>query len=54
MEPLVIDWAKEEARMARIVRKFMFISNNSILNRLYNIFFNQINIAEGALPNDEF
>ena len=54
MEPLVIYWAKEEAKMARIVRIFMFIANISIFSRLYNDFFSQVNSAEGALPNDEF
>ena len=30
MEPLAIDWAKEEAKMARIVRDIHVIGNNSI------------------------
>ena len=30
MEPLVIDWAKEEANIAKFVLIFMFIANNSI------------------------
>ena len=32
----------------------MFIANNSILSRLYNNFFSQVNSAEGVLPGDEF
>ena len=51
MEPLVIDWAKEEAKMAVI---FMFIANNSIFSRLYNNLFSQVNSAEEVLPDDEF
>ena len=44
MEPLVIDWTKEEAKMAKIIQ---------FLGRLCNI-FSQINSAEGVLSNDEF
>ena len=28
MEPLVINWAKEEAKMAKIIRHIMFIAND--------------------------
>ena len=45
MEPLVIDWAKEEPKMGQIIRHIYV---------LYNFFFSQINSAEGVLPNDEF
>ena len=38
MEPLVIDWAKEEAKMARIVFNIMFIANKSIFKVDYKIF----------------
>ena len=34
MEPLVIDWAKEEARMARILRNIHVIANNSIIKSI--------------------
>ena len=37
MEPRAIDWAKEEAKMATIVRDihvFMFIVNNSIFKSI--------------------
>ena len=34
MEPLVIDWAKEEAKMARIVRNILFIANNSVFKSI--------------------
>ena len=57
METLVIDWVKEEPKMGQIIRRiyvFMFTANNSILSRLYNIFFRKISNAEGVLPNDEF
>ena len=30
MEPLVIDWAKEETKMAKSFVIFMFIANNPI------------------------
>ena len=48
MEPLVLDWAKEEPKMGQIIRHIQFLS------QLCNIFFSQINSAEGVLPNDEF
>ena len=33
----------------------MFIANNSIFKSIIcNIFFSQVNSAEGVLPNDEF
>ena len=32
----------------------MFIANDSILSRLCNTFFSQINSAPGVLPDDEF
>ena len=34
MKPLVIDWAKEEVKMAKIVRNVMFIANNSIFKSI--------------------
>ena len=50
MEPLVIDWAREEAFII-----FMFIANiiSLFLSRLYDNFFSQVNSAEGMLPKDE-
>ena len=58
MEPLVIDWAKEEP-----ARRTRDGANNSaylcllriiqFLSRLCNI-FSHISSAEGVLPNDEF
>ena len=39
MEQLVIDWAKEEAEMAKVVCK---------------IRVGQVNNTEGVLPDDEF
>ena len=54
MEPLVIDLAKEEAKLARIVRDIlMFIAKNSSFSQLYNNFFSLVNSTEGVLPNDE-
>ena len=32
MEPLVIDWAKEETKMTKIIQHIMFIANNLIFN----------------------
>ena len=49
MELLVIDWAKEEPKMAKIIQ-----FNNSIFKSIMQYFFSQINSAEGVLPNDEF
>ena len=55
MEPLVVDWDKEEAKMARIVRNIhVLLLIILFLSRLYNNCFSQVNIAEGVLPNDEF
>ena len=56
MEPLVIDWAKDEAKDGENNSGiFTFIANNSIFKSIdYAIFFSQINSAEGVLPNDEF
>ena len=34
MEPLVTDWAKEESKMAEIVRHILFIANNSLLKSI--------------------
>ena len=34
MEPLVIDWAKEEAKMRESFVIFMFIANNSIFKSI--------------------
>ena len=54
IEPLVIDWAKEEPKMGQIIRISMFIADNSIFKSIMQYFFSQINSAEGVLPNDEF
>ena len=32
----------------------MFIANNLIFKSIMQYFFHQINITEGALPNDDF
>ena len=34
MEPLAIDWAKEEAKIARIVLNIHFIANKSIFKSI--------------------
>ena len=55
MELLVIDWVKEEAKMAKIIRYlFMFIVNQSIFKSIVRYFFGQNNSAEGVIPDDEF
>ena len=54
MEPLVIDWAKEESKMSKIVRNNHLTANISILSRLCPNLFSQVNSTEGVLPNDEF
>ena len=54
MEPLVINWANEEAKMAKIIRHIYVAANNSIFRSIMQYFFSQINSAEGVLPNDEF
>ena len=48
MEPLVINWVNEEANMAKIIRHFYVIANNSIFRSIMQYFFNQINSAEGV------
>ena len=42
MEPLVIDWAKEDLRLLLII---LFLS------RLCHEFFSQVNSTKGVLPN---
>ena len=54
MEPLVINWANEEAKMAKIIRHNYVAASNSIFRSIMQCFFSQINSAEGVLPNDEF
>ena len=54
MEPLVINWANEEAKMAKIIQHIYVAANNSIFRSIMQYFFSQINSAEGVLPNDEF
>ena len=49
MEPLVINWAKEEANNSAYSYLLLIIQ---FLSRLCNI-FSQINCAEGMLPDDE-
>ena len=51
MEPLVIDWAKEEPNNSAYLCLLLIIQ---FLSRLCNILFCQINNAEGVLPDDEF
>ena len=53
MEPLVINWAKEEAKMPKIIRHIYVLLIIQFLSRLCNILFSQINSTEGMLPNDE-
>ena len=52
IEPLVIDWAKEEPKMGQIILHIYV--HNSIFKSIMQYFFSQINSAEGVLPNDEF
>ena len=53
MESLVINWAKEEAKMAKYNSAYScLLLIIQFLSRLCNI-FSQINCAEGVLPNDE-
>ena len=55
IEPLVIDWAKEEPKMGQNNSAYLcLLLIIQFLSRLCNIFFSQINSAEGVLPNDEF
>ena len=49
-----LDWAKEEPKMGQILRHLCLLLIIQFLSRLCNIFFSQINSAEGVLPNDEF
>ena len=53
MEPLVINWAKEEVKMAKIFGIFMFIVNKKISKSIMQ-YLSQTNSAEGVLPDDEF
>ena len=52
MEPLVIDWAKEEQKMEQIIRHIY--ADNSVFKSIMQYFVSQINSAEGVLPYDEF
>ena len=54
MEPLVINQANEEAKMAKIIRHIYVAANYSIFRSTMQYFFSQINSTEGVLPNDEF
>ena len=54
MEPLVINWTKEEPQMGQIILHIYVYFDNSIFKSICNIFFSQINSTEGAPPNDEF
>ena len=38
MEPLVIDWAKEEPKMGQIIRHKIFFANNSIFKPIMQYF----------------
>ena len=51
MEILVIDWAKEEAKMAKSFVIFMFVTTN---NNNYIKIFSQVHSIEGVLANNEF
>ena len=55
MERLVIDWAEEEPKMGQTDSAYLcLLLIIQFLSRLCNIFFSQINSAEGVLPHDEF
>ena len=55
MEPLVIDWAKEEPKMGQNNSAYLYLLLIiQFLSRLCNFFFSQINSAAGVLPDDEF
>ena len=54
MEPLVIDWAKKKQRWRKNSAYLCLLLIIQFLRRLCNIFFSQINSAEGVLSNDEF
>ena len=53
-EPLVINWANEDTKMAKIVRYIHIYCNDSILKSIMQYLFIHINSAEGLLPDDEF
>ena len=38
MEPLLINWANEEAKMAKIIRHIYVIANNSIFRSIMQYF----------------
>ena len=42
MEPVVIDWTKEEPKMAQNNSRYLFIANNSIFKPIVQYFFSQI------------
>ena len=52
-QPLVIDWANEEAKMAKIIQH-IYVYCYSIFKSIMQYCFSQINSAEGVVPNDEF
>ena len=56
MEPLVLDWAKEESKMGQINNSayLCLLLIIQFLSRLCNMLFSQINSAEGVLLIDEF
>ena len=55
MEPLVIDWAKEKVKMAKIFHKIhVYLLITLFLSRLCHNFCSQVNSTEGVLPNHEF
>ena len=55
MERLVIDLVKEEPkRWANNSAYLCLLLIIQFLSRSCNIFFSQINSAEGVLPNDDF
>ena len=54
MEPLVIDWAKEEANMAKIQSYSCLLLIIIFSIQLCHKFPSQVNSTEEVLPNDEF
>ena len=50
---LLLTWPKKRREWRKSFVIFMFVANNSILSRLFHIFFSQVNRIEGVLPDDE-
>ena len=47
-------WAKEKAKMGKIVRNFHVLLTTLFLSRLCHNCFSQVNSTEGVLSNDDF